>query len=524
MSVQHLDLTTLARSSPEQARGSSRPSEAVVAPPARRWKTRLLLPALVFCSAAGLLAYTGREMLVPATDVRVVPVVVASGGSAVQAGGIAAQAPGWVEADPFPIGVSALAEGVVSEVLALEGQTIRAGEVVARLVDDEAKIAVNRAEAELAESRAALASAEAALLAAQQSWDFPVALQQAVDVSRAKRAEKQAELDRWPSELKAQEAVADEMKAEFERAKDLHAKGQTAEIELIRAQKRYESAVAEADSIRQKKPVIEAELASMVAELTAAEENLRLRIADTRDLAEAKAARQRESAGVARTEAMLADARLRLERMEVRSPASGAVMTRLVEPGSRIMMLSDMPRANQVLRLYDPQKLQVRVDVPLNDAAKVGIGMQAEIIVQILPERVYHGHVTRIVHEADIQRNTLQVKVRIDDPSPELKPEMLARARFIGEASTTSAPDTSATRVFAPLAYLHRTEQGTAHAMVVNQGRSAAEMRMVVLGHVRNGDYIEVVDGLRPGDRIIADDPMRLHDGQHIRIVAAGGH
>ena len=76
--------------------------------------------------------------------------------------------------------------------------------------------------------------------------------------------------------------------------------------------------------------------------------------------------------------------------------AGGVVMARLVEPGSRLMLNADMPRANQVVRLYEPEKLQVRIDIPLAEAAKVGIGMKAEIVAQILPDRVFHGQVTQI--------------------------------------------------------------------------------------------------------------------------------
>ena len=63
------------------------------------------------------------------------------------------------------------------------------------------------------------------------------------------------------------------------------------------------------------------------------------------------------------------------------------------------------------MRLYDPKRLQVRVDVPLADAAKVRVGQQAKVVVGVLPDRTFDGEVTRVVHEADIQRNTLQVKV-----------------------------------------------------------------------------------------------------------------
>ena len=91
---------------------------------------------------------TGRALW-PATDVRVVPVMVKAGTPS--GGEVTAQAPGWIEPDPFHTDVSVLADGVVAEMLVLEGQRLEAGQVVARLVDDDARLALERAEATVKE-------------------------------------------------------------------------------------------------------------------------------------------------------------------------------------------------------------------------------------------------------------------------------------------------------------------------------------------------------------------------------------
>src|SRR5688572_29438803 len=129
-----------------------------IPPPKFNWKTRILLPGAILIALLLLIAYAARDTLLPAKAVTVVPVVLkdlpgghtpnaqpaapAAPAAAGFAAGAGVQAPGWVEADPFPIAVTALADGVVREVLALEGQSIKAGDVVARLIDDDAKLAL----------------------------------------------------------------------------------------------------------------------------------------------------------------------------------------------------------------------------------------------------------------------------------------------------------------------------------------------------------------------------------------------
>jgi RND family efflux transporter MFP subunit len=221
-------------------------------------------------------------------------------------------------------------------------------------------------------------------------------------------------------------------------------------------------------------------------------------------------------------------AKLKLDRTEIRSPVDGIVMSRLKNPGDALMFSSSMADATQVLRVYDPKSLQVRVDVPLAEASKVGVGMPAEVIVGVLPNKVFKGEVTRVVHEADIQKNTLQVKVKIADPSVELKPEMLARVKFLsgsghaGHGGTASGggSEARALQVFAPekliaMEGIHGT------AMVVGGGKkgSVAEARHVMLGNARQDGWVEVTSGLSPGDLLIASPLDKVRDGTKVRVV-----
>lgn len=472
-------------------------------------------------SAAFLLAYAARDVLLPARAVRVVPVVAKTG---VASGGAATvQAPGWVEADPYPVAVSALADGIVREVLALEGAAVEVGQVVARLVDDDARLALERMEAELSQAEALVATSEATATAAQRAWDNPTDLTRRVATTKAMLAERKAELEQWPSELAAAEARSVELHADHERIAKLFERKSASEIENVRSKQQCAAQEATVQSIRTRRDVLMSQIAAMEAEVTAAEESLKLRIPERRAVDESKAELRRSQAAAARAKAARDEARLRLERMEVKAPVAGIVMNRLVEPGSKLMMNSDRAESSYVVRLYDPKRLQVRVDVPLADAANVSIGQPAEIVVQVAPDKVFRGRVTRIVNEADIQKNTLQVKVAIDDPPREVKPEMLARVRVL--ASTLTTQPVESVVVFAPESALQRGSDGAATAWVASAAGSHVERRAVRTGHARSEGWIEVAEGLRVGDRLVANAPSDLSDGQRVRISGedAGG-
>ncbi|HMQ14353.1 MAG TPA: efflux RND transporter periplasmic adaptor subunit [Phycisphaerae bacterium] len=502
-------------------------SGADVPMPRGRWKTRLLVPGALIAVTLGLIGYTAADVLLPAAAVRVAPVVPRAGESAAGApASVAVQAPGWVEADPFYTGVSALTDGVVREVLVLEGARVEAGQVVARLVDDDARLGLAQAEAMLAERQADLAEAEARAREAQMEWDHPIERERKVAEARAALDERRAELAAWPAELAREEADAVYLLADFERIQALHAGQQASDIELIKARQAYEAQAAAVKVKRQRETILKAQIAGLEAERLAATRNLELRIPETRALAAARALVARAVAAVEAARVRRDEAALRLVRMEVHSPAAGLVMTRLVQPGSKVMLNADDPASAQIVRLYDPARLQARVDVPLVDAAKVHVGQRAEIVVDVLPNRTFTGRVTRIVHEADVQKNTLQVKVVIDDPAAEIKPEMLARARFLAEAAGGgAAPAGDGTALFAPESAFRRDEGGQAWAWLADRAARVARRTPVVLGGQRAAGWMEVAQGLRPGDMVIVDAPQGLADGGRIRIVgeAPGG-
>lgn len=524
------DLGVLSRSSPAAA--TNRPS--AIPRPTSRWKTRVLVPAAIFSAAGALLIYSGRHALIPATEVRVVPAVMktvqAGPGETsptAAAGTVVAQAAGWVEADPYPFNVAALTDGVVKEVLVLEGQPVEAGQVVATLVDDDARLAAARAHADLRRLVAEQAAAEARLEAAQREWDNPVTRTRAVATAEAMLAESRGELDRLPAEVAVEEGRLAELQEQLRRTEELRARQSATDYEVTELRLRIATQEASLAALRARRPILEAKVRQQEAELAAARENLRLRIEEQRELDEAKAAVAAAEAAVEEHVLMCEEADLRVQRTQVRSPVAGIVMARLIEPGAKLMAGMDDPKSAYAVRLYDPAKLQVRVDVPLADAAKVGVGQAATVVVEVLPDRTFHGIVTRIVNEADIQKNTLQVKVAIQDPAPELKPEMLARVKFLGGRPGTpvaaSGDGAAAERVFAPAEALvmdaHAAHGSPVYAWVVDRTTSAAAKRTLKLAGPSVDGWYPVAEGLAPGDLLIAGDHGRLREGAAVRIA-----
>lgn len=518
----------------------------VRAPVPRRSPWTIAAPALVVAVTGAMLLISAGGALRPSTPVQVRQVIFDRGeterspspGTQAQPPRRAAeavQAPGWIEPLPYTIACSALTDGVVAEVLALEGERVELGQVVARLVGDDAEIEARLAAAEMVAAVGALRAAEAVREAAQADWDAPIERHRATATWDAQARETQAELAQLPALIDAETALLEQIRAQLEWARQALEAGGANQVEVVTLQKRAEAQAATLEATRARAAILEARLDRQHAELGAAERAAMLRIPERAalDIALAGVERARAESDAAR--ARHDAAALRVRRVEVRAPISGVVLRRLVAPGDKVMLGMDDPRSAHVVHLYDPSSLQVRVDVPLSEAAAVFEGQHCEITAEILPDVVFRGLVIRIAHEADIQKNTLQIKVRIIDPDALLRPEMLARVRFLPGISQRGTPDIrsgggggdphAGQTVLVPAEALDETGPEVLVWVVRDRrsGRGVAQPeRIALLGGQTPADlgaeWRRVAGNLNPGDLLVAG-PTGLRPGQAVRVV-----
>ena len=401
--------------------------------PNKRFLTRLGVPIAIIAITACVLIYASWESIRPTIKVEAITVVMRD----VQTDtpqhtpedlGEVVQAPGWVEAEPFSVYAGALTPGIIESILVLEGDVVKKGQPIAKLISDDNKLVLKAAEA--TESL-------------------------------------------WLGKLKAANANMQELADEYNRKKPLADSGAFA-----------------------KGPV----------------ERLRLRLL-TEEAHVSIAQASLEQATIEKQTAQLA-----LDRCTVRSPIDGVVIELIASPGS-VIRFGGSEHASHIIHLYEPDKLQIRADVPLTDTANVGVGYPAQIIVDVLPNTTFDGVVLRFVHRADQQKNTLEAKIKILNPSPLLKPDMLARVKILQPKQEANEQGTwTEQHVFIPLSVI--TDRANPVVWIVStlsKGKGIAQSRPLVLGDQEFDGWIEVLSGLSTGDKVITSDST-LNNGNAVEI------
>jgi RND family efflux transporter MFP subunit len=496
---------------------SARGNSATVRRP-RNLLARYVVPAALILGFAGLLGWSLRDRLLPATPVTVVPV------TATRAVAMAADTPlfqsaGWVEPRPTPSLVSSLVEGIVERLTVIEGQEVAAGEPIAYLIDADARLAIRQAQAELHLRQAEVSSAEAALIAAEKLLAEPIARQAELADADAQLSKVETELARLPAQIVAAEAR--QTLAEQEVETKTAAKDAVPAITLQRARSELAVVTAQIEEYRKQSAALVREQTALTTRRDVLKRQLELKIDEQRAVAEANAKAAAAKANLEQAAAALDVANLRLERCVIRAPIAGKILALTARPGTKLMGLSPaaMADASTVVTMYDPAQLQVRADVRLEDVPQVLVGQTVHIETPAAGG-ILTGKVVAVTSFADIQKNTLQVKAAIDNPPPVIKPDMLVQVTFLAPprpAAAAGQPE-SVLRLGVPVELVEGAGD-EASVWIADLDGGIAQRRKVTLGRPISRELVEITNGLAIGDRLIVAGREGLKEGAHIRVM-----
>ncbi len=419
----------------------------------------------------GALLYVGAGMLfvlfvallvsgvfARAPEVEVEQVGLVRGASA---GPVVLTAGGYVVAH-HPIQVSSKVVGKVAWVGVEKGDRVKEGQVLVRLEDSEYQ-------AQLAQAKANVAVAEARL--------------------------KELETGSRPQEIDARRAATEEAEANFhnaernlKRIEDLARQTIASQQQLDNARTQYAVAQAQLESARKNYELVK--IGPRIEQI---------------EYARAQRAQVRAAVDYAQT---MVDSTL------IRAPVSGTVLERLVERGEMVSTMTFGGPGGakaSVVSLADLSDLQVELDINQNDFPKISPDQKCAVTADAYPDRVYKGVVAEIAPQANRQKATIQVKVKILVPDQYLRPEMNAHVSFL---AATDGKAVAREMLSVPRSALVQKE-GKAAVFVLEGSR--ARLREIQVGRDLS-DRVEVLEGVGPNDKVVVRGLEGLTSGQRVKV------
>lgn len=210
-------------------------------------------------------------------------------------------------------------------------------------------------------------------------------------------------------------------------------------------------------------------------------------------------------------------AKFAVSQTVITSPINGVVLQKYREVGDTINFGGTIQAgggATDIAQLADLSDLRCEVDINESDIAKVTMGTPATVIPDAYPDSPFPAQVVKIYPEADRQKGTVKVEVKVLQPDLKIiKPEMSAKVTFQSIMTQKAA----APMVLVPKKAI--VTEGSASSVWVVRG-DATHSIPVVLGREFQ-DGVEVRQGLSGGETVIVVPPPTLHEGQAVTPVAS---
>ena len=371
--------------------------------------------------------------------------------------------------------------GRVQEVLVQEGQTVEAGQLLARLDDSTQQANLQQAEYALKAAQAALdkllrpvdsgdlANAEADVKTAQGQYS---AIAGAVTLEQIKTYE-----------VQYQQALAAAKNAEALRTE---AGGRYAQDDP-----NYQRYLAQVGTT-----TFSAEIARLRLEQAKAGRSL---VVATANIAYYQARLAQVKAGPKQADIDDAQAQLAVAQLQRDQAQHQLDKTRLLAPFAGVLIVVNVKagevKSGPVMVIMDNSEIYADVKVDESDIGKIGIGQPVELTLDALPDMTLTGKVQRIADIADSSTSviTYLVRVTLDPTSAPVKVGMTANATFLVSEVR------NVTRV--PNLYL-KANRSTGQTVVNVANADGTFTEVVVKLGVQGSDYSEVIEGLYEGDTV----------------------
>jgi multidrug efflux pump subunit AcrA (membrane-fusion protein) len=216
------------------------------------------------------------------------------------------------------------------------------------------------------------------------------------------------------------------------------------------------------------------------------------------------------------------------------SPISGIVTQKITEEGNLVQ-----PNG-EVLKIGDFSRVHINVEVSELALANLRVGQSAGVRLDAFPDQTFRGQVTRISPAADPTARLVPIEVTIPNINGRIGSGLLARVSFEDDASravvvpetaiqgqgdkgTRGQGDKGAGEQGSRGAILNSKsiQEKSGTLFVVNGGEAGSQAtvtaRAVTLGERANGK-VEILSGLKPGERFVAQSGRPLKNGETVGI------
>ena len=196
-----------------------------------------------------------------------------------------------------------------------------------------------------------------------------------------------------------------------------------------------------------------------------------------------------------------------LSKSVVTAPFSGVIDDIITEEGNVVS-----PGQTPILRLVNLSDMYIKTDVPENYISDVTEGKLVEVTFPVLGETV-ETKVRQTGSYINPNNRTFNAEVEIPNKNNNIKPNLTARLK-INDYTNENA-------ILVPQNIISENAEGEQYLFVVrdiNESKGTAEQVIIETGKTQ-GDKIEILKGLKDGDKVIQEGARSVKEGQTVKLI-----
>ncbi len=196
--------------------------------------------------------------------------------------------------------------------------------------------------------------------------------------------------------------------------------------------------------------------------------------------------------------------REQIKEKAIRAPFSGILGIRQVDLGEYLA------KGARIVSLQALDPIFVDFSLPERELPRLRQDQPVELQVQAFPDETFTGHITAIEPRINTGTRNIRVRATLANPHSKLRPGMFAEVRVVlpKKRDILTLPRTAVTyNPYGDMVYIIEEKDGklTVHSRQIQTGTSRDKR-------------VEVVTGLKAGDRVVRAGQVKLRNGQHIQI------
>lgn len=207
------------------------------------------------------------------------------------------------------------------------------------------------------------------------------------------------------------------------------------------------------------------------------------------------------------TERAVSQMRNQLAKTSVKAPFSGVIDDVISEQGSVVA-----PGQSELIRIVNLKNMYIEAEIPESYVASITKGKDVKVYFPVL-EKTVDTKIRQVGNYINPSNRSFKIEVPVPENGGTIKPNLTAKLR-INDYTNEKA-------ILIPQSVISENSAGEQYAYItiIDGSNKAKATKAIIKTGKTQGDYVEVLSGIKNGDNIILEGARNVSDGQAVEIL-----